>query len=90
MGLTLFALKWKHAVANKGEGNLIGFRIFFDSTGNLMTEYSSVPEKEIKKVFKEPEEQKIVSKVLQEAQYHLKGIHEKIEKELDALNTRTF
>ena len=55
-----------------------------------MTEYNAVPEKEIRKVFKEPEEQKIVSKVLQEARYHLEGIHEKIEKELDALNTRTF
>ena len=68
------------------EGNLIGFRIFFDSTGNLMTEFSSVPDKEIDKIFKEPEEHKIITTVLSQAHHYLKNLHEKIEDELDAVN----
>tara|TARA_S200002703_G_C3726588_1_gene223262 strand:- start:127 stop:351 length:225 start_codon:yes stop_codon:yes gene_type:complete len=72
------------------EGNLIGFRIFFDSTGNLMTEFNQVPMKEVSKIFKEPEEHKIVTTVLDQALNCFQGLHEKIEKELDALNTKTF
>jgi hypothetical protein len=70
------------------EGNLIGFRVFFDSSGNLMTEFNQVPAKEINKIFKEPEEQKIIATVLEQAQINFEGLHLKIEKELDALNTR--
>ena len=68
------------------EGNLIGFRIFFDSAGNLMTEFSSVPDKEINKIFKEPEEHKIITTVLSQARYYLEDLHQKIENELDAVN----
>lgn len=84
-------LKWKLEMAsNKQEGNLVGFRIFFDASGNLMTELNKIPKSEVGKIFKEPEEQKIISTVLEQALYNLEGLHEKIENELDALNTRTF
>ena len=77
-------------MASKQEGNLVGFRIFFDASGNLMTELNKIPKNEVDKIFKEPEEQKIISTVLEQARYNLEGLHEKIENELDALNTRTF
>jgi len=84
-------LKWKLEMAsNKQEGNLIGFRIFFDASGNLMTEFNKLPKDEVGKFFKEPEEHKIITTVLDQALYHLEGLHEKIENELDALNTKTF
>jgi uncharacterized protein with NAD-binding domain and iron-sulfur cluster len=76
--------------SNKQEGNLVGFRIFFDASGNLMTELNKIPKSEVGKIFKEPEEQKIISTVLEQALYNFEGLHEKIENELDALNTRTF
>ena len=76
--------------SNKQEGNLVGFRIFFDASGNLMTELNKIPKSAVGKIFKEPEEQKIISTVLEQALYNLEGLHEKIENELDALNTRTF
>ena len=76
--------------SNKQEGNLIGFRIFFDASGNLMTEFNSLPKDEVGKIFKEPEEHKIITTVLEQALYNLEGLHEKIERELDAVNTRTF
>jgi|TARA_R100000951_G_scaffold75194_1_gene63388 hypothetical protein len=72
------------------EGNLIGFRIFFDSSGNLMTEFNRLPTKEVGKIFKEPEEHKIITTVLEQALINFEGLHAKIEKELDALNTKTF
>lgn len=75
-------------MTNKTEGNLIGFRIFFDSSGNLMSEFHHLPEQEVSRFFRETEEQKIIRKVLEEATHHLSGLHEKIELELDALNTR--
>mgnify|MGYP003147878455 CR=1 FL=1 len=73
---------------NKSEGNLIGFRIFFDSSGNLMSEFHHLPEQEVSRFFRETEEQKIIRKVLEEATHHLSGLHEKKELELDALNFR--
>ena len=73
---------------DKTEGNLIGFRIFFDSSGNLMSEFHHLPEQEVSRFFRETEEQSIIRKVLKEATHHLSGLHEKIELELDALNTR--
>jgi DNA mismatch repair ATPase MutS len=73
---------------NKEEGNLLSFRIFFNKKGLLMSEYSTLPIKEVPKFFKELEEQKIIEKVITEGLKHLADMHEKIELELNALNTR--
>ena len=73
---------------NKEEGNLLSFRIFFDKKGLLMSEYSTLQIKEVPKFFKELEEQKIIEKVITEGLKHLGDMHEKIELELNALNTR--
>jgi len=80
-------LRWKLVMS---EGNLIGFRIFFDTSGNLMTEFNRVPTREVAKIFKEPEEHKIITTVLEQALINFENLHEKIEKELDALNAKTF
>jgi hypothetical protein len=74
---------------NKEEGNLLSFRIFFNKKGLLMSEYSTLPIKEVPKFFKELEEQKIIEKVISEGLKHLGDMHEKIELELNALNTKT-
>lgn len=74
---------------NKEEGNLLSFRIFFNKKGLLMSEYSTLPIKEVPKFFKELEEQKIIEKVITEGLKHLGDMHEKIEIELNALNTKT-
>ena len=73
---------------NKEEGNLLSFRIFFNKKGLLMSEYSTLPIKEVPKFFKELEEQKIIEKVITEGLKHLNDMHEKIELELNALNTK--
>lgn len=74
---------------NKEEGNLLSFRIFFNKKGLLMSEYSTLPITEVPKFFKELEEQKIIEKVINEGLKHLGDMHEKIEVELNALNTKT-
>ena len=53
-----------------------------------MTEFNQLPAIEVGKIFKEPEEQKIITTVLEQALINFEGLHAKIEKELNALNTR--
>ena len=53
-----------------------------------MSEYSTFPTKEIPNFFKEPEEQKIMQTVIDLGLKHLSDLHEKIEEELNAINTK--
>jgi hypothetical protein len=68
------------------EGNLIGFRIFFNSKGVMMSELSQLPLEDIDKVFKTTEDKKIVRTVIQETHKVLAGLHEELEEELGAIN----
>ncbi len=54
----------------------------------MMSELSQLPIKDIDKVFNTTEEKQIVKTVIQEAYKTLAGLHEDLEKELNALNTR--
>lgn len=72
----------------KEEGNLLSFRIFFNKKGLLMSEYRSLPLREVPKFFKEEEERVIIEKIIDEGLRHLNDMHEKIELELSALNTK--
>ena len=54
----------------------------------MMTELSQLPMQDIDKVFKTTEDKQIVKTVIQETHKVLAGLHEDLEKELDALNTR--
>ena len=56
----------------------------------MMSELSQLPIKDIDKVFKTSEEKKIVKIVIEQAHKTLENLHENLEKELDALNTKTF
>ena len=73
---------------SKEEANVLGFRIFFNKKGLLMSEYSTFPIEEVPNFFKEPEEQKIIQTVINLGLHHLSDLHEKIEEELNALNTK--
>lgn len=68
------------------EGNLIGFRIFFDDTGTLMSELRRLPQEDVVKVFKDSYDQKIIETILYKVMENFEDLHDKIEVELDALN----
>lgn len=68
------------------EGNLIGFRIFFDDTGTLMSELRRLPQEDVVKVFKDSYDQKIIETILYKVMENFEDLHERIETELDALN----
>lgn len=68
------------------EGNLIGFRIFFDDTGTLMSELRRLPDQDVTKVFKDSYDQKMIQTILSKVMENFEDLHDKIEVELDALN----
>ena len=70
----------------KKEGNLLSFKILVDSKGNVITELSGVPEKDISKIFKEKEARTLINKIVKEGLVKLGTLHEYLEKELQALS----
>jgi len=68
------------------EGNVVGFRIYFDGKGVLGSEFSRLPREDVSKVFKDKGDQKIINKILDVAFAAFEDLHDKIEIELDALN----
>jgi len=68
------------------EGNVVGFRIFFDDTGTLMSELRRLPQEDVQKVFKDPYDQKMIQTILSKVMENFEDLHDKIEIELDALN----
>jgi hypothetical protein len=70
----------------KKEGNLLSFKILVDSKGNVITELSGVPEKDISKIFKEKEDRTLINKIVKEGLVKLGTLHEYLEKELQALS----
>ena len=68
---------------NNEEGNILSFRILIDSKGNLVTELSGLPEKEVHKVF-EGDDLILVRKILKEGHLRLDKLHNTLEAELDA------
>ena len=68
------------------EGNLIGFRIFFDDTGTLMSELRRLPQEDVVKVFKDSYDQKIIETILYKVMENFEDLHDRIEVELDAIN----
>ena len=63
--------------------NIISFQVFIDSKGNLMTEFASVPLNKTD-IFNEGEKP-YIDKILKEATLKLEGLHDYLEKELQAL-----
>lgn len=63
------------------EGNILSFRILIDSKGNLITELSGLPEKEVSQVFKE-EEATFIKKIIKEGRIKLEPLHHFLEEEI--------
>jgi hypothetical protein len=66
------------------EGNVISFKVFVDSKGNLMTEYSKLPIDKVSEVF-DSSDTLFVQKILRELEPRLETLHSKLENELNAL-----
>jgi len=66
------------------EGNVISFKVFVDSKGNLMTEYSKLPIDKVSEVF-DASDTPLVQKILRELEPRLETLHSKLENELNAL-----
>ena len=65
------------------EAKLVGYNLFYDLTGKLVTERTSTDIKELKKFFT-PEEYNILQTVMREATHKLNQIHNYIETSLNA------
>ena len=63
--------------------NIISFQVFIDSKGTLMTEFASVPLNKTN-IFNKTE-RPYIDKILREATLKLEGLHDYLEKELQAL-----
>jgi|TARA_R110002012_G_scaffold274989_1_gene461430 hypothetical protein len=66
------------------EGNVISFKVFIDSKGNLMTEYSKLPIEKVTDVF-DSSDTPLIRKILRELEPKLELLHSKLENELNAL-----
>jgi len=67
------------------EANIISFKVFLDSKGNLVTEYKSLPLNKVTAVF-ESYDVPLINKIIGEVDAKVGGLHAKLEKELQALN----
>lgn len=63
--------------------NIISFQVYIDSNGNLMTDFNKLQEKGLD-LF-DVEDRVYVKKALQEATVKLEGLHNYLQKELQAL-----
>ena len=69
------------------EANILSYRILFDTKGQLITELSGLPLKDAGKAFK-GSDLKIIQTVIREGRQKLNTIHNELEAELDALNSK--
>lgn len=68
----------------KDIGILASFKVYIDTKGVLYTEIGGVPFDEIDKVFKD-HDLVLMQKLIKETRLKLNGLHEYLEKELQAL-----
>jgi hypothetical protein len=68
------------------QGNIISFKVFVDSKGNLMTEYTRFPIEKTGDVF-DGADVPVIQKVLRELEPKLETLHNKLENEISALNS---
>lgn len=67
------------------EGNIISFKVFVNSKGQVMSEYSKLPVEKVTSVFNESDTP-LIKKILAEVEMKVGDLHNQLEKELDALN----
>jgi len=63
--------------------NIISFQVYIDSNGNLMTDFSKLQEEGL--ALFDVEDRVYVKKALHEATVKLEGLHNYLQKELQAL-----
>ena len=69
---------------NKHEGNLVSFRLFINTNGDILTEYKYFPEEEVSKVFP-TNETHLIKKLIKEGRLKLETLHDSIEREVQNL-----
>lgn len=67
------------------EANIISFKVFINSRGQVMSEYSKLPVEKLSTVF-DSDDIPLVKKILSEVDTKVGSLHEHLEKELEALN----
>ena len=67
------------------EGNIISFKVFVNSKGHVMSEYSKLPVEKLATIF-DDDDAAIMKKILNEVDTKVGTLHEHLEKELEALN----
>ena len=67
------------------EGNIISFKVFVNSKGQVMSEYSKLPVEKLATIF-DDDDVAIMKKILNEVDNKVGSLHEHLEKELEALN----
>jgi len=69
---------------DKHEGNLVSFRLFINTSGDILTEYKYFPEEDVSKVFPDSETH-LIKKVIKEGRLRLETLHDSIEREVQSL-----
>lgn len=69
---------------DKHEGNLVSFRLFINTSGDILTEYRYFPEEDVSKVFPASETH-LIKKVIKEGRLRLETLHDSIEREVQSL-----
>ena len=67
------------------EGNIVSFKVFVNSKGHVMSEYSKLPVEKLATIF-DDDDAAIMKKILNEVDTKVGTLHEHLEKELEALN----
>ena len=67
------------------EGNIVSFKVFVNSKGHVMSEYSKLPVEKLATIF-EDDDIPLVKKILNEVDTKVGSLHSHLEKELEALN----
>ena len=67
------------------EGNIISFKVFVNSKGQVMSEYSKLPVEKLGTIF-EDDDIPLVKKILNEVDTKVGSLHSHLEKELESLN----
>ena len=67
------------------EGNIVSFKVFVNSRGQVMSECSKFPVEKLSTIF-EGDDIPLIKKILSEVDTKVGTLHEHLEKELEALN----
>jgi|TARA_R100000455_G_C6220406_1_gene85060 hypothetical protein len=66
------------------EGNVVSFKVFIDSEGLLMTEYSKLPRNKLAQIFS-GNDLCYIEKILSKVDPKFRNLHKELEEELEVL-----